>query len=116
MMADKNLTKNMRSADNIKRMRVKVGLTQEQLGEIIGVTSRQVANWEAGNSLPNDANKMRLEKLFYTGEIEKDLIQLDPDRNALLFSTINNVGLIGALLVVLVLIAVFLGLQAVFSG
>lgn len=116
MMADKNLTKNMRSADNIKRMRVKTGLTQTQLAEMIGVTSRQVANWEAGNSLPNDANKMRLEKLFYTGEIEKDLIQLDPDRNALLFSTINNVGLIGALLVVLVLIAVFLGLQAVFSG
>ena len=115
-MADKNLTKNMRSADNIKRMRLKVGLTQGQLGVMIGVTSRQVANWEAGNSLPNDANKMRLEKLFYTGEIEKDLIQLDPDRNALLFSTINNVGLIGALLVVLVLIAVFLGLQAVFSG
>jgi transcriptional regulator with XRE-family HTH domain len=97
-------------------MRLKVGLTQGQLGDMIGVTSRQVANWEAGNSLPNDANKMRLEKLFYTGEIEKDLIQLDPDRNALLFSTINNVGLIGALLVVLVLIAVFLGLQAVFSG
>ena len=115
-MADKNLTKNMRSADNIKRMRLKVGLTQGQLGDMIGVTSRQVANWEAGNSLPNDANKIRLEKLFYTGEIEKDLIQLDPDRNALLFSTINNVGLIGALLVVLVLIAVFLGLQAVFSG
>ena len=116
MMADKNLTKNMRSADNIKLMRLKVGLTQGQLGDMIGVTSRQVANWEAGNSLPNDANKMRLEKLFYTGEIEKDLIQLDPDRNALLFSTINNVGLIGALLVVLVLIAVFLGLQAGFSG
>jgi transcriptional regulator with XRE-family HTH domain len=116
MMADKDLTKNMRSADNIKRMRVKTGLTQTQLAEMIGVTSRQVANWEAGNSLPNDANKMRLEKLFYTGEIEKDLIQLDPDRNALLFSTINNVGLIGALLVVLVLIAMFLGLQAVFSG
>jgi len=115
-MSDKNLTKNMRSADNIKRMRLKVGLTQGQLGDMIGVTSRQVANWEAGNSLPNDANKMRLEKLFYTGEIEKDLIQLDPDRNALLFSTINNVGLSGALLVVLVLIAVFLGLQAVFSG
>lgn len=115
-MADKDLTKNMRSADNIKRMRVKTGLTQTQLAEMIGVTSRQVANWEAGNSLPNDANKMRLEKLFYTGEIEKDLIQLDPDRNALLFSTINNVGLIGALLVVLVLIAMFLGLQAVFSG
>jgi len=116
MMADKNLTKNMRSAENIKRMRLKVGLTQGQLGDMIGVTSRQVANWEAGNSLPNDANKMRLEKLFYTGEIEKDMIQLDPDRNALIFSTINNVGLIGALLVVLVLIAVFLGLQAVFSG
>ena len=115
-MADKNLTKNMRSAENIKRMRLKVGLTQGQLGDMIGVTSRQVANWEAGNSLPNDANKIRLEKLFYTGEIEKDLIQLDPDRNALLFSTINNVGLIGVLLVVLVLIAVFLGLQAVFSG
>lgn len=115
-MADKNLTKNMRSADNIRRMRVKTGLTQTQLAEMIGVTSRQVANWEAGNSLPNDANKMRLEKLFYTGEIEKDLMQLDPDRNALLFSTINNVGLIGTLLVVLVLIAVLLGLQAVFSG
>lgn len=115
-MADKNLTKNMRSADNIRRMRVKTGLTQTQLAEMIGVTSRQVANWEAGNSLPNDANKMRLEKLFYTGEIEKDLMQLDPDRNALLFSTINNVGLIGTLLVVLFLIAVFLGLQAVFSG
>jgi transcriptional regulator with XRE-family HTH domain len=36
--------------DRIKRARERAGLTQEELGDLIGVSTRQVQNYEAGES------------------------------------------------------------------
>ena len=40
-------------AENLKALRVARGLTQEQLGKIIGVDKRTVSTWETGISEPN---------------------------------------------------------------
>ena len=39
--------------ENIKRLRLEKGLTQETLSEFLGVTSQSVSNWERGESYPD---------------------------------------------------------------
>lgn len=38
---------------NIKELRTKHGLTQKQLAALIGVTTRTVERWEAGDRVPS---------------------------------------------------------------
>ena len=40
-------------SENIKRLRLEKGLTQETLSEFLGVTSQSVSNWERGESYPD---------------------------------------------------------------
>ena len=40
-------------SENIKRLRLEKGLTQEILAEFLGVTSQSVSNWERGESYPD---------------------------------------------------------------
>jgi len=40
-------------ADSIRKHRLKAGLTQPQLAEMIGVTKNAISNWEAGLSRPD---------------------------------------------------------------
>jgi DNA-binding XRE family transcriptional regulator len=51
---ERNLTKNMRSGENIKHMRLRFGLTQKELGEKINVSERRIGTWERGAVLPSD--------------------------------------------------------------
>jgi len=41
--------------ENIKKFRTALNLTQEQLGERVGVTTQAVSKWERGESLPDTA-------------------------------------------------------------
>jgi len=106
-MAERNLTKNMRSADNIRSHRIKLKLSQRELAVMLGVSRKTVSDWENGANLPSDMNKQKLEQLFYTGQIEKDQIYLDPERNALLFSKISWIGIGGMLLGCAAIFAMF---------
>ena len=38
---------------NIKRLRVNKGVTQEQLGEALGVSGQAVSKWENESALPD---------------------------------------------------------------
>ncbi len=38
---------------NIKRLRQNKGATQEQLGEVLGISSQAVSKWENGSTLPD---------------------------------------------------------------
>ena len=38
---------------NIREMRTQHGLTQKQLAELIGVTTRTVERWESGDRVPS---------------------------------------------------------------
>ncbi len=42
----------MSIGENIKKARLKAGLTQKQLGERIGITAQSVAQWETGRREP----------------------------------------------------------------
>lgn len=64
------------TAEEIKRLRKKEGLTQEQLGEVIGVTGMAISKYESGDAVPSDDNKMKIarhfgvsvESLFFTNK------------------------------------------------
>jgi len=109
---ERNLTKNMRSGENIKRMRLRFGLTQKELGEKINVSERRIGTWERGAVLPSDENKQKLERFFYSGKfsekIEDDMLRLDPEH---MFTSANKIGMIGFLLVILFGVAMYLGIK-----
>ena len=48
------------TADQIKRIRARLGYTQERLAAAIGVSVRTVMNWEQGNGWPNAENADRI--------------------------------------------------------
>lgn len=48
---------------DVKRIRTKIGLTQKELAEKIGITQRAVQKWEAGGVVPESKKKMLLSLL-----------------------------------------------------
>ena len=62
----------MTHSENIRRFRREKGLTQEQLGDILGVSSQAVSKWETGDTYPDgsllvplaDALGVSLDELF----------------------------------------------------
>lgn len=55
---------NLCIADNLKVLRYKSGYTLEALAEIISVSRQSVAKWEAGDSLPDIINCVKLASLY----------------------------------------------------
>ncbi len=51
-------------AKNITRLRKKNSITQQELGESLGISNRAVSNWEMGISTPTIDNLFRLSKIF----------------------------------------------------
>lgn len=51
---------------NIKNLREKFGLSQEQLASKINVSSQAVSKWETGDSYPSIDTLVRLSKIFFT--------------------------------------------------
>ena len=54
----------MELKDRIAAVRKAAGLTQEQLGELVGVTRQAVSKWETGTADPSTSNLLALAKLF----------------------------------------------------
>ena len=55
---------NLCIADNLKILRYKNGYTLEALAEIISVSRQSVAKWEAGDSVPDIVNCVKLASLY----------------------------------------------------
>ena len=51
-------------ADNLKLLRYRNGYTLEAIAEIISVSRQSVARWEAGDSLPDITNCVKLASLY----------------------------------------------------
>ncbi|MGI6028409.1 MAG: helix-turn-helix transcriptional regulator [Candidatus Heteroscillospira sp.] len=51
-------------SNNIKKLRVLHGLSQEKLAEKIGVTRQTISSWERGTSFPDIATVERLSLIF----------------------------------------------------
>ena len=53
---------------DIKKLRKELGVTQKELAEMCGVTTRMVQYWEAGKTIPDSKLKLlRLLELRYNG-------------------------------------------------
>ena len=55
----------MSIAENIKRLRESHGLTQEELGEIAGVSGKAVSKWESGAADPRMGAVQRMADHFH---------------------------------------------------
>ena len=71
-------------AERLKELRTETGLTQEQLGERIGVQRMTIIRWEGGSNPPSDENLLLLAQLFKTstfylrGDIDdRDMVLTD---------------------------------------
>ena len=59
--------------ERIASVRKAAGLTQEQLGELVGVSRQAVSKWESGASDPSTSNLLALAKLY--GVSAEDLLR-----------------------------------------
>jgi AbrB family looped-hinge helix DNA binding protein len=82
-------------AENLRFLRSRQGLTQEQVAEAIGVSRQAVAKWEKGESLPDILNCEALADLFDVSL--EDLVRHDaeeegvpiPPRNKHIFGVVT---------------------------
>lgn len=51
------------TAKRIKQMRLRKGLTQQRLAELIGLTQKTVSAWENGTRNPSGSAKVALEQV-----------------------------------------------------
>lgn len=56
---------------DIKKIREKLGISQEQLAEMVGVHPRTVQNWESGSTIPNSA--INLENQGFTKLVHENV-------------------------------------------
>lgn len=48
----------------LKKLRTENNLSQEKLGEKLGISRQSISKWEQGNAVPNIENIMKLAKLY----------------------------------------------------
>ena len=85
--------------DNIRKARKKMGLTQEELASVIGVTSQAVSRWESGAGMPDISMLIPLAKALREAGVAVEVYpeatklkkQFDyADKKAIPFISING--------------------------
>ena len=56
----------MTLGERIKTCRQKVGMSQEKVAELVGVSRQAVTKWESNQSAPNTENLFKLAEIFVT--------------------------------------------------
>ena len=90
--------------EKIYECRKKLGLSQEELGELIGVTRQTISNWELGETAPNH---LQLKKLSQTFGISIDEL-LDNDIHNMLYEKVSNTEKLASLILKIVKGFIFL--------
>ena len=116
----------------IAERRREIGLTQMQLGEMLGITDRAVSKWERGRSLPDSSIMLELCRILkisvndllsgevitmdnYNEKLENNLIEMarrkeEADKMLLRLETMTGFVCIG-LMLVLCLLASFVEME-----
>ena len=55
----------MKFADNLKNIRKKRNISQEELAEKVGVSRQSVSKWETSEAYPEMNNILELSKIFH---------------------------------------------------
>ena len=70
---------------DIKKIREKLGISQEQLAEMVGVHPRTVQNWESGSTIPKSKHAILrglMPQQYYGGNVEQANVMGDNIKNA----------------------------------
>lgn len=73
--------------NNILKLRKKLQLSQEKLGELVGVTRQTISNWELNETVPDAKQLISLSKIL---QVSIDAL-VDNDIWPLLEQKVNNV-------------------------
>lgn len=76
----------MKLGNHIQELRKKEGLSQEQLGEKLGVTRQTISNWELGETSPNPEQLKQLSQIFHISVDEL----IDNDVKSVLEEKVSN--------------------------
>lgn len=75
-------------AENLRYLRTKSKLSQEDVAWAVGVTRQAVAKWESGTSLPDILNCEALASLFEVSL--NDLVRHDPEQAGMPIAPLNK--------------------------
>ena len=93
----------MKLGENILKLRKQNGLSQEQLGDQVGVTRQTISNWELGETAPNPEQLKSLSKVLNVSIDEL----LDNDvKNVVIEKVSNTERLAGIIIKILKVFAV----------
>ena len=67
----------IKQGEYLKKLRTEKGLSQDALGEVLGISRQSVSKWEQGNSTPDIDNIGKLAE-FYGVSIDS-LVKGEPD-------------------------------------
>ena len=67
----------MTIAEQIQKLRIQKGLTQERLAEMLEVSRQSVSKWELGQAVPDVEKIIRMSELF---DVSTDAILLNNKR------------------------------------
>ena len=79
----------MSIADNIRRLRLRHGLSQAEFGAIAGVTDKAVSTWETGAKEPRMGAIQKLADHFHISK--SDIIDDAPSQDAIKFALFGSV-------------------------
>ena len=84
----------MKFGDKLSILRKKEGLSQEELGEKLGVTRQTVSKWELGQSKPDTDKLMELSKLLNVdfNTLVDDNVELETATNNISNAATKNEG------------------------
>lgn len=98
-----------KTGELIAKLRKQHDMTQQELGDKVGVGFRAVSNWERGNTLPDIGNMNELSKIFgitvdeiLTGKLNENIEQVDKKKLSKKAKTI--ISIITAVIVITVIV------------
>ena len=106
----------MKLGENILKLRKQNGLSQEQLGDQVGVTRQTISNWELGETAPNPEQLKSLSKVLNVSidelldnEVKEVLMKKVSNTEQLAGMTIKGIRIIGkGFLIYVILVAIAL--------
>ena len=64
-------------ASKVTDLTAGLGLTQEQIGQIVDASARSVSRWSAGEVVPQRLNRQRLVELAYVAQAATEILPPD---------------------------------------
>ena len=86
----------------IRTRRTEMGLTQQQLADLMFVSRRTIINWESGNSLPDISMLARLASHLDLGTIELLDEMATPDNRPIIIAVESNEYILKAFIQLLI--------------